>query len=86
MWSHFIVSYHCSILGLKSSATDEDIRRYYKRQAVLVHPDKVSACEVLPEANLKNICVSPYLTLFNRYGSVGRKIIFLTSQIKHNCK
>lgn len=29
-----------SILGLKSSATDEDIRRYYKRQAVLVHPDK----------------------------------------------
>ena len=31
-----------SILGLKASATDEDIRRYYKRQAVLVHPDKVN--------------------------------------------
>ena len=28
------------------------------------------------EANLKNIFVSPYPTLFLRYGSVGRKIIF----------
>ena len=35
------VSNNFSILGLKASATDEDIRRYYKRQAVLVHPDKV---------------------------------------------
>ena len=26
-------------------------------------------------ANLRNIFVSPYPTLFNRYGSVGRKII-----------
>ena len=31
-------------------------------------------------ANLKNILVSPYPTLFNRYGSVGRNF-FLTSQI-----
>ena len=31
------------------------------------------------KANLKNIFVSPYPTLFYRYGSVGR--IFLTSQI-----
>ena len=32
------------------------------------------------QANLKNILVSPYPTLFYRYGSVGR-IFFLTSQI-----
>ena len=32
-------------------------------------------------ANLKNIFVSPYATLFYQYGSVGRKIIFLISQI-----
>ena len=30
-----------SILGLNSEATDEQIKRYYRRQAVLVHPDKV---------------------------------------------
>ena len=30
-----------SILGLRSDATDEEIKRYYRRQAVLVHPDKV---------------------------------------------
>ncbi|XP_052776080.1 uncharacterized protein LOC128213973 [Mya arenaria] len=29
-----------SILGLKASATDDDIKKYYRRQAVLVHPDK----------------------------------------------
>ncbi|KAK7101105.1 uncharacterized protein [Littorina saxatilis] len=29
-----------SILGLRADATDEDIKRYYRRQAVLVHPDK----------------------------------------------
>ena len=31
--------------------------------------------EEYPWANLRNIFVSPYPTLFNRYGSVGRKII-----------
>ena len=35
----------------------------------------------LDKANLKNIFVSPYPTLFYRYGSVSRKIIILTSQI-----
>ena len=36
------------------------------------------------EANLKNIFVSPYPTLFLWYGSVGRKkIFFLTSQIPY---
>ncbi|KAK4023344.1 dnaJ homolog dnj-5 [Daphnia magna] len=29
-----------SILGVRRDCSDEDIRRYYKRQAVLVHPDK----------------------------------------------
>jgi hypothetical protein len=29
-----------SILGVRSNSPDETIRRYYKKQAVLVHPDK----------------------------------------------
>ncbi|ELT92502.1 hypothetical protein CAPTEDRAFT_134765 [Capitella teleta] len=29
-----------SILGLQSNVTDEEIKRYYRKQAVLVHPDK----------------------------------------------
>lgn len=32
----------CSILGVTNHCTDEDIKKYYKRQAVLVHPDKNS--------------------------------------------
>ena len=31
-----------SILGLRADAADDDIKRYYRRQAVLVHPDKVT--------------------------------------------
>ncbi|XP_059473768.1 uncharacterized protein LOC132195642 isoform X2 [Neocloeon triangulifer] len=31
-----------SILGVAPSCTDDDIKRYYKRQAFLVHPDKNS--------------------------------------------
>ncbi|XP_014789481.1 dnaJ homolog subfamily C member 14 [Octopus bimaculoides] len=31
-----------SILGLKCQSTDEDIKKYYKKQAILVHPDKNS--------------------------------------------
>ena len=41
-------------------------------------------------ANLRNIFVSPYPTLFNQYGSVGRKIILFyfpnSIPIKLNCK
>ena len=33
--------------------------------------------DVKHKANLKNICVSPYPTLFYHYGSGGRKLIFL---------
>ncbi|XP_041359014.1 uncharacterized protein LOC121375566 [Gigantopelta aegis] len=29
-----------SILGLRADASDEDIKKYYRKQAVLVHPDK----------------------------------------------
>lgn len=29
-----------SILGLKHTATDDEIKKYYRKQAVLVHPDK----------------------------------------------
>ncbi|KAL4236978.1 subfamily C member 14 [Mactra antiquata] len=29
-----------SILGLKSTALDDEIKKYYRKQAVLVHPDK----------------------------------------------
>jgi DnaJ family protein C protein 14 len=35
-------SYVASILGVAPTCTDEDIKRYYKRQAFLVHPDKNS--------------------------------------------
>lgn len=31
-----------SVLGLRSDENDEVIKSYYKRQALLVHPDKVS--------------------------------------------
>lgn len=32
----------CSILGVTNTCSDDDIKKYYKRQAVLVHPDKNS--------------------------------------------
>ena len=31
---------YCSILGVRCDASDEEIKRYYRKQAVLVHPDK----------------------------------------------
>lgn len=34
-----------SILGLKSTALDDEIKKYYRKQAVLVHPDKVSTVD-----------------------------------------
>ena len=51
---------------------------------------KANATSVDPKANLKNIFVTPYPTLFLWYGSVGRKIIFFNFSnsipIKPNCK
>ena len=41
VWKSF-VAWGFSILGLRADASDEDIKRYYRRQAVLVHPDKVT--------------------------------------------
>jgi len=40
----------CSILGLRKDCSDEDIRKYYRRQAVLVHPDKVCLLSVIVAA------------------------------------
>ena len=31
---------YCSILGVRCDASDGEIKRYYRKQAVLVHPDK----------------------------------------------
>lgn len=33
--------YYCSVLGVPSDASDDDIRRQYRKLAVLIHPDKV---------------------------------------------
>lgn len=54
-WTHFVCSSKkcilwvlityikcCSILGVTNTCSDDDIKKYYKRQAVLVHPDKNS--------------------------------------------
>ena len=49
-------------------------------QVLWLKPVK-SRCTIAEQANLKNIFVSPYQTLFYRYGRVGRKNIFFTSQI-----
>lgn len=38
---YFTMDFYYSILGLKVDCTDEEIRKYFRRQAVLVHPDKV---------------------------------------------
>lgn len=41
MWV-LITTKCCSILGVTNTCSDDDIKKYYKRQAVLVHPDKNS--------------------------------------------
>jgi preprotein translocase subunit Sec63 len=37
---YYCVASYFSILGVTPHCTDDDIKKYYKRQAVLVHPDK----------------------------------------------
>ena len=36
-----VVFLHRSVLGVPSDATDDDIRKQYRKLAVLIHPDKV---------------------------------------------
>lgn len=39
--SELILSFfNCSILGVTPNCSDDDVKKYYKRQAFLVHPDK----------------------------------------------
>ena len=42
----YVQSFFYSILGLKVDCTDEEIRKYFRRQAVLVHPDKVGTVKL----------------------------------------
>lgn len=41
MWGIIHIKFF-SILGVTNTCSDDDIKKYYKRQAVLVHPDKNS--------------------------------------------
>ena len=54
-----------------------------------ITPEEEIRC-IFDEANLKNIFVSPYPTLFLQYGEVGWKITFFNFSnsipIKLNCK
>lgn len=34
--------FYFSILGLRYDVTDDEVKKYYRKQAVLVHPDKVT--------------------------------------------
>lgn len=34
------ITFFVSILGVTVDSSEDDIKKYYKRQAVLVHPDK----------------------------------------------
>lgn len=64
------------ILGVTTDCSDEDIKRRYKSQAVLVHPDKnnfpgaeeafkvlASAFEILGNS-VPNFSFNPFLTFF----------------------
>ena len=53
----------CSILGLRSDASSDDIKKYYRKQAVLVHPDKVGGSFV---HNFKSIVLETALLVFLR--------------------
>lgn len=35
-----LITLYFSILGVTADSSEDDIKKYYKRQAVLVHPDK----------------------------------------------
>ena len=62
-----------------------NIAYYFRAMPFLetnVYNSFIHTCTVIHRANLKNISVSPYLTWFPRYGSVGQ-ILFLSSQISN---
>ena len=54
----------CSILGLRKDCSDEDIRKYYRRQAVLVHPDKVCCIQYTAGLEKKPVFYLDYLQGF----------------------
>jgi len=37
------------VLGVPDDASDDDIRKQYRKLAVLIHPDKVQYCDSLPQ-------------------------------------
>ena len=62
-----------------------NIAYYFRAMPFLetnVYNSFIHTCTVIHRANLKNISVSPYLTWFPWYGSVGQ-ILFLSSQISN---
>ena len=62
-----------------------NIAYYFRAMPFLetnVYNSFIHTCTVIHRANLKNISVSPYLTWFPWYRSVGQ-ILFLSSQISN---
>ena len=44
--------FYFSILGLRYDVTDDEVKKYYRKQAVLVHPDKVTNTKCMGNAYL----------------------------------
>lgn len=68
-----------SILGLRSDVSDEEIKRFYRRQAVLVHPDKVSSrLKTFWQQRQYLLCASVYLIcLYAMKGNPMLKLMML---------
>ena len=76
----------CSILGLRRDCTDDDVRKYYRRQAVLVHPDKVHvfiACYPLPPTHTHTCLVAICLGLPRWAGTTKVKPIWILLEQWH---
>ena len=72
------------ILSFRSFEISKGILR---NQKIIDCPVQMATVILLYKANLRNIFVSPYQTLFLRCGSVGRNIIlFLFSQVLYRLK
>lgn len=74
------------ILGIKKGASDEDIKKAYRKQALRYHPDKntspgaeekfkeiAEAYDVLSDPKKKDI--------YDRYGEEGRSLCFLVNML-----